>query len=173
MSSPVLPDSESLTVLLASPTAEERFTARMLSSQAWRGPLSVEAFIEREQYLSDQEATRHGGLRPWILCDTAEGPADGQQRTVLASSETVRRNALVSYCENGDRKVEDTVCYGVASVFCRPEFRRRGYARRMVKELGRMLRGKIPELGLENCMFSVLYSDVGLVCWSVTSMKKC
>jgi hypothetical protein len=97
------------------------------------------------------------------LVNTAQPLQQNQHRTILASCETLRRKALVSYEEHGAVTTKDVVCFGVASVFCRKEFRMRGYARRLVKELSRILSGEMSGLEPDQCKFSILYSDVGTV----------
>lgn len=109
--------------------------------------------MRREQYLADQDLTRNGGITWWVLVDTAVSP-----RRVLCGCETLRKKAFVAR----DGKVEEVVCHGIGSVFCPPENRGRGYAGRMMKELGRKLRTWQAEE--RPCLFSVLYSDIGKVC---------
>lgn len=56
--------------------------------------------------------------------------------------------------------VTQNIVHGIASVFCAPEYRRRGYAARMLKELANVL----PTWRLEferKCVGSILYSDIG------------
>ena len=158
------PKSDSSTITLGTPTDEEQFSAWAITSSEWKGPLPFEAYINREKYLSNQEATKNGGIRFWILYDTAEVLEKSQQRTILASCETLKRKAIISYCVNGSWKLEEVISYGVASVFCRKEFRMKGYARRMIAELGHILDSSQNHImGSERCAFSVLYSVVGMV----------
>ena len=58
--------------------------------------------------------------------------------------------------------MEEVVSHGIGSVFCRPEFRGKGYARRMMVELGGML-DKWQQKEGERAHFTVLYSDIGKV----------
>jgi len=142
-----LPDGNSPTLALVQPTPEEQLLQIKKNSEPWRGALSLDAYILREQVLADQEFTRDGGLTFWALVDTS-----AKKRVMLSGCESFRKTALVS--RNG--KVQDVQCHGVGSVFCPPEYRRRGYAQRMMTELGEKLKtwqGKD--------LFSVLYSDIG------------
>ena len=59
--------------------------------------------------------------------------------------------------------MKDVVSHGIGSVFCNPEYRRRGYAQRMMEELGKMLDTWNQERG-KKTEFTVLYSDIGKVC---------
>src|ERR1700760_125812 len=87
------PKSDSSTIALGTPTDEEQFSAWAITSSEWKGPLPFEAYINREKYLSNQEATKNGAIRFWILYDTAEVLEKSQQRTILASCETLKRKA--------------------------------------------------------------------------------
>jgi hypothetical protein len=161
-----LPAWDSPTLSLRPPTDDERVTQWGLCAKTWGSSGEINEFVEAERRLAMQLGIKTGGIRHWILVDTAEDIQPGQQRTILSSCENIRRRAVYSYDDNGSRKVEDTTCYGVAAVHCPKEFRGRGYARRMITEIGRLLRADIPNFGLEKCLFSVLYSGVGAVCES-------
>jgi hypothetical protein len=156
------PTWDSPTLALRPSTDEERVTQWSLCAKTW-GADGIEEFVEGERHLAVQLGLETGGIRHWILVDIAEEVQPGHQRTILSSLENLRRRAVYSYDENGSRKVEDTTCYGVAAVHCPKEYRGRGYARRMITEIGRLLRADIPNFGLEKCLFSVLYSGVGAV----------
>ncbi|CAF9932441.1 MAG: hypothetical protein HETSPECPRED_008361 [Heterodermia speciosa] len=60
---------------------------------------------------------------------------------------------------NTDGIVEDVIVHGIASVFCPPEYRRRGYAARHMTELVKALRTWQSDQG--RVAGSVLYSDIG------------
>lgn len=153
-----LPPSDSPTLALLHPTTEENLAATKVNGLSWRGPLCLEAYIRRESYLANQALTRDGGITFWILVDTSE---TSTPRTVLASCETVRKRALIRR-QNG--RVEETVAHGIASVFCNPELRARGYARRMIQELGKALDTWQHADG-EIADFTILFSDIGKVRW--------
>ena len=160
-----LPSSDSPTVALLHPTPEENLAATKVNGLSWRGPLSLEAYIRREKYLANQALTRDGGLTVWILVDTSE---TSTPRTILASCETLRKRALIRR-QNG--QVEETVAYGIASVFCNPEFRGKGYARRMIQELGKALDTWQHADG-EVADFTILFSDIGKVrLWFLLTKK--
>lgn len=150
-----LPPADSPDLILVPATPEERIESIRLNSLAWKGPLSVQQYIARENHLLDQKLTRNGGLTCWVLVDRKQPEG---RRTILSSCESYRKNAFLAY----DGKVEDILTHGVGSVFCRPEFRKKGYASRMIKELSK----KLETWQLENerrkkLVFSVLFSDIG------------
>jgi hypothetical protein len=146
-----LPSSKSKDLSLAHPTAEERSKQLRLNGAAWRGALSLDGYLRREHHLSQQDATRDGGLTSWVLVDSS----NVRERRVLAGCETYRKKALVA--RRGE--VRETVAHGVGSVFCAEKFRSRGYAGRMMQDLGEALKS----WQSEQCLFSILFSDIGKV----------
>jgi hypothetical protein len=148
-----LPDGKSPTLAIVHPTEAEKQGQFRRNGMTWRGALSLGAYLRREEHLSQQQLTKNGGITYWVLVDSAS-----HERTVLSGCETYRKKALVAR----DGHVQDVVCHGIGSVFCPKELRGRGYAARMMKELGNELRSwqatdKVP------CLFSILYSDIGKV----------
>ncbi|KAL1791975.1 hypothetical protein ACET3X_009726 [Alternaria dauci] len=145
---------------LVHPTEAEKQIQFKLNGSEWRGALSLPAYLRREATLSQQALTRDGGISYWILIDTSlpSNPLDPDSgtRLPLASCETYRKKALV--WQNGELK--EVICHGIGSVFCAPHLRKRGYAQRMMTELGKALRTYQTEDGQE-CLFSILYSDIG------------
>jgi len=154
-----LPPSSSQTLLLTQPTSAEATEILKLNGASWRGALSLPAYVRREAHLANQAFTRDGGLTSWILVE-GSAPHDPQTpRRILSSCETLRKRALVATSEG---RVEEVVCHGVGSVFCADELRGRGYAGRMMKELGKKLERWQQNAGVKSC-FTVLYSDIGKV----------
>lgn len=157
-----LPKGDSPTLQLLHPTQEEKLIQFKLNGAEWRGALSLPAYLRREETLSKQALTQDGGITYWILVDTTlDGnpldPASGT-RLPLASCESYRKRALVWH----DSKLHETICHGIGSVFCASHLRKRGYAQRMMKELGKALRTHQMGEQKEN-LFSILYSDIGKV----------
>ena len=110
-----------------------------------------------EKYNSESQAfTKDGGITFWILVDSTLPP---NERPVLGSCESLRKRALVARCG----KLEEVVSHGIGSVFCNPDYRGRGYAQRMMEELGKKLETWNQENG-KMTDFTVLYSDIGKVC---------
>ncbi|KAI9761031.1 MAG: hypothetical protein M4579_001294 [Chaenotheca gracillima] len=157
-----LPDAASPSLALVHPTPEEKLSILKLNVVPWRGPLSVSAYLERENFLFGQPLTKDGGITHWALVDTS---VPRESRRILASCESIRKKAFVAVTtEDGRVQVDQVLSHGVGSVFCDPALRGRKYAGRMMKELGKKLRTwqideKVP--GRKRCLFSVLYSDIG------------
>ncbi|KAJ5458043.1 Acyl-CoA N-acyltransferase [Penicillium sp. IBT 31633x] len=151
---PTLPAGESPDLILVPATPSERIASIRLNSVAWKGPLDVETYIERENHLLQQRLTRDG-LTCWILVDRNE-PEDN--RTILSSCESYRKTALLAH--NG--QAENVATHGVGSVYCRPEFRGKGYAKRMLEELSSKLETwEMEKEPRRKSLFTVLFSDIG------------
>lgn len=163
-----LPDSNSPTLALLQPTEEEKIAQLKKNGTSWRGALSLGAYLKREQHLASQRHTRDGGITYWVLVDTAE-QTNGGKRTVLCGCETYRKKAIVA--KNGE--VKDVLCHGIGSVFCPNEHRGRGYAQRMMRDLGKLLRTWQTEEDGEKVLFSILFSDIGKVSVSVLFLLGC
>jgi hypothetical protein len=154
-----LPAASSPSLVLDHPTSLEKKTIWSENGLSWRGALPLEAYFRREVHLSSQALTRNGGITHWVLVDR-DDPSDG--RKILASCETIRKKALVF----AEGKLQQVITHSIGSVFCEMRFRKRGYAGRMMSELGKTLRTwqTDPEIeGREECLFTVLYSDIGKV----------
>lgn len=151
------PSSDSPSLALVHPTADEKSAIRRLTSDEWRGPLSRSAYFRREEFIHSQPLTRDGGVTFWALVDTSTHTFTA--RRVIASCETYRKRALVT---KGNGKVEDVVSHGIGNVFCDPQLRGRGYAARMMKEIGEKLYTWQQDDGIK-VDFTVLYSDIGKV----------
>lgn len=149
-----LPHGDSQDLILVPATPTEHIKCLKLNSVAWKGPLDLDTYLRREQHLAAQRLTR-GGLTCWVLVQKSE---DEDTRTILASCESYRKKALLAY----DGQVEQLMSYGVGSVYCRPEFRGKGYAKRMMEELALKLETwKVEEEKRKRVLFTVLYSDIG------------
>lgn len=156
-----LPKGDSPTLALVHPTKEEQLIQSKLNGAEWRGALSPAAYLRREITLSQQVLTKDGGITYWILVDTAlkNNPVDPESETrlPLASCETYRKRALVWR----DGKLQDIISHGVGSVFCGQHLRKRGYAQRLMMELGKTLQKH--QTDDKECLFTILYSDIGKV----------
>jgi hypothetical protein len=119
--------------------------------------LTMPDYLRREEHLAQQNLSRGGGLTNFVLVDSTK-PEDA--RDILAACETLRKRALVV---EDDSEVQDVVSHGIGSVFCRSEYRGRGYAQRMIQELRSVLEQWQQEPG-EKARFNVLFSDIGKVC---------
>ena len=150
-----LPSSDSPSLGLVQATDKEKEKTFRLNGASWRGALCISDYLEREAHLGEQFLTRDGGITYWILVDTT---LKADKRPILASCETLRKRAWIA--KSG--KIEEVVAHGIGSVFCNPKYRGRGYAKRMMAELGKKLETWQQPEGKKS-MFSVLYSDIGKV----------
>ncbi|CAL5873348.1 uncharacterized protein PFLUO_LOCUS7619 [Penicillium psychrofluorescens] len=149
-----LPPGDSPDLILVPATPEERIASLKLNSVAWAGPLDLKTYIAREDHLFSQRLTRDG-LTCWILVDRTQPEG---QRTILSSCESYRKKALLAH----DGQVEDVATHGIGSVYCRPEFRGKGYAKRMLEELSRHLdTWKMEKEPRKRALFTILFSDIG------------
>jgi hypothetical protein len=151
------PDSKSESLYLTHPTPEEKEATWCLNSVNWGSALSKSDYLEREAYLTTVPLARNGGVTHWILVDRALPP---NERPILASCESLRKPVLV--LRNG--VIAEGITHGIGSVFSQPKYRGKGYASRMLRELGPTLKDwQIdPSItGKQSCHFSILYSDIG------------
>jgi GNAT superfamily N-acetyltransferase len=117
----------------------------------WRGALAESQYIEQciELVLLDSVHPPPNLVHSdWILVDNRLPVAE---RKILSSCETFRKRVLI---QRPERNVEEKVVYGIASVFTAPEFRRKGYARRMLLDLAEFYKK-------EKCAGTLLFSDIG------------
>lgn len=147
------PDSSSDSLYVTHPTPEEKLATWNLNSVNWGSALSVPDYLEREQYLTTVPLARDGGVTHWILVDRTLPP---NERPLLASCESLCKPALVS--RNG--VITEGITHGIGSVFSQPKFRGKGYASRLLRELGPMLKDWQVDQNA-SCPFSILYSDIG------------
>lgn len=148
------PDSNSFSLHLSHPTAEERLQIWNLNSVNWGTSLSKPDYLEREAYLTTIPLAKNGGVTHWILVDRNLPP---NARPILASCESLRKSVLVA--KNGS--VTEGITHGIGSVFSAPKYRGKGYASRMLRELGPVLKSWQVTEKSGPCDFSVLYSDIG------------
>jgi len=127
-----------------------------LNADEWKGPLSLDQYLERETYLKELDLTKDAQITAWILTSSTLPPNEDGSRPILAACETLLKHAYVA--RNG--KVDKILAHGIASVYTRPEYRGKGYAGRMMAELGRKLESW-QQKDQDKGTFSVLYSDIG------------
>ncbi|KAL4801136.1 hypothetical protein BDV19DRAFT_352777 [Aspergillus venezuelensis] len=149
-----LPPGDSPELVLVPATPKERVESIKLNSTEWKGPLDIDAYLAREDALHSQRLTKKA-LIVWVLVDRRQ-PDDA--RTILSSCETYRKTAMVAR----DGKLEDASVQGVGSVFCRSDFRGKGYAKRMFQELSKKMDAwSMDGEHKRKPTFSILYSDIG------------
>lgn len=149
-----LPEASSPHLILTVATPLERERIWSLTHRQWGGLLSHEAYLEREAYLRTVPLEKDGGITHWLLTDSTLPP---DQRPILSSCDTYRKRAL-SCTPSG--QVTDGIAHGIGAVFTDPQYRGKGYASRMLKELGSILSDWQAGEGGKP-LFSVLYSDIG------------
>ncbi|CZT20278.1 uncharacterized protein RCC_06136 [Ramularia collo-cygni] len=148
-----LPSKDSADLYLVEATDEETLAQSHANSDEWKGALNLEQYLRREEHIANQELTKNGGMTTWML---VHQPDPSGPRRVLCGCETIKKQALAAK----DGKLEDVSCHAVCSVFCPAEFRGKGYAGRMMTELGKRL-NKWQVDDKKPALFSVLYSDIG------------
>ncbi|KAK0109504.1 hypothetical protein ONS95_002193 [Cadophora gregata] len=152
-----LPPSTSPDLHLTHPTPAECQHIWTLIHPAWGDSLDLPQFLAESEHLLTVPLARDGGMTLWILVDKTLPP---DERPILASCETFKKKGLLSREGAVTDGVQDVVIHGIASVFCDPAYRGRGYAQRMMQELGDVLKTWQVAEG-ETCVGSVLYSDIG------------
>ncbi|KAF4534724.1 Lysine acetyltransferase protein [Lasiodiplodia theobromae] len=157
-----LPPSTSPHLHLAHPTPEELVHISTNTFSSWHDTLPLPDYLAESLYLSTVPLAKDNGLTTWILVDSRLPP---NARPILSSCESYRKRCLTSDAGAGGSTVSDALVHGVASVFCAPPYRRRGYAARLMKELARVLRDwqtTAEEDGKRVAVVgSILYSDIG------------
>lgn len=148
-----LPDSKSSTLRLCHPTPDECVKIWTSTSTAWKDSLTLPVYVTESKYLTTIPLARDGGMTIWALVDETLPP---DERQILSSCESFRKRALTSDCEGN---FQEGIIHGIASVFCAPEYRGRGYAARHMMELAKELHTWQSEHG--RSFGSVLYSDIG------------
>lgn len=151
-----LPPATSSDLVLVPGTAIEYTQCSRLNADEWKGPLTVEQYMQREKHLLNQDLTRSGGATCWILTSPQLPKNPDGARPILACCETNLAKAYVAR----DGKLDTITSHGIGSVFTRAEHRGKGYAGRMMTELGNQLATWQQPNG-DSGVFSVLYSDIG------------
>ncbi|KAI1759156.1 hypothetical protein GGR53DRAFT_527984 [Hypoxylon sp. FL1150] len=150
-----LTPSDSPNLALDHPTPNECTKIWTNTSIAWKDSLTLPVYLIESQFLTTVPLAAMEGMTTWILVDKNAAP---DNRQILCSCESFRKRALVSDAEGN---VEDCIIHGIASVFCPPEYRRRGYAARHMAEVAKALYNWQTQYG--KCAGSVLYSDIGKI----------
>jgi GNAT superfamily N-acetyltransferase len=148
-----LVDSNSPSLHLSQPTPDEQLRLWTTTAGTWGDSDQVPLWLGRFRYLTTIPLAKDGGMTMWILTD-AEYPPCG--RPILSSCDTILKRSVT--CD-GQGNTQDNIIHGIASVFTPPEYRRRGYAARLMKELATKLHGWQSEH--TPCIGSILYSDIG------------
>ncbi|PSS02159.1 hypothetical protein BD289DRAFT_271806 [Coniella lustricola] len=171
-----LPAANSPDLVLTESTEGELLHVWGLHFPMWGGPLKRDEYLKREEFLMTVPLAKNGGVTHWILTDKHGVP---DQRPIYASCETLRKRALCSQLgADGEVIVHEGTAHNIGSVFTNPSYRGKGYASRMMSDLGEVLkewsvgRKKKPTKEEEaadkaankivtRSLFSTLYSDIG------------
>lgn len=163
-----LPSADSPDLVLAESTKSELLHVWGLHHPMWGPALKIEDYLAREEFLMTVPLAKNGGVTHWILTERDSTP---DNRPIYASCESLRKRALASRLGPDGPAIEDGIAHGIASVFTNPTYRGKGYASRMMNELGPKLKEwsegrREPKDGEEetvvtHSLFSVLYSDIG------------
>jgi hypothetical protein len=148
-------------LMLVHPNAQENESIYRLNGLEWKGALTIEDYILRENHLGTRELTRNGGIEAWALALPGSG-TESEKRQLLASCETYKKKALIS----AEGKLQEAICYGIGSVFCPLQYRGQGYASLLLTKLALELekrQAKTSNNGGSTVVFSALWSDIGKV----------
>lgn len=160
------PPSQSSDLKLVPATPLEYVQTSCLNADEWKGPLSLDEYLEREVILQSVDLTRGGQITGWILTSDALPKNLDGSRPILACCESIPIHAYLA--RNG--KIQKVQAHGIASVYTRPEYRGKGYAGRMMADLGKRLESWQTSDGVLN-PFSVLFSDIGTKFYSKFGWK--
>ena len=151
-----LPDANSENLILTTATEEERRIIWSRNSTEWGGALSVDDYLQREEYVTTTSPlTRDGGITHWVLVDKT---LPKNQRPILSCAESIRKRAWIK--TPASNEIKEVLTHGIGGVFCFPEHRGHGYASRMMTDLGKAL-GTHQATEDVKVGFSVLWSDIG------------
>ncbi|KAL8997421.1 MAG: hypothetical protein Q9169_003284 [Polycauliona sp. 2 TL-2023] len=148
-----LPKAQSPDLYLTHPTSGEFEAIYSLGFQEWGDALTLPQYLEESAILTNVPLAKDGGMSIWFLTDRTSPP---NHRPILCSCETFRN---LTYITDHESHFSEAIIHSVASVFCNPIYRRRGYATRLLAELAKILPNWQAEAG--RCIGSVLFSDIG------------
>ncbi|CAI4062981.1 hypothetical protein N7582_002267 [Saccharomyces uvarum] len=148
------------------------------NARVWKGLLTLEQYVEREQVMASSEISQKDksdetiskypksyqwlGQRYFVLKDTSL-PYDGKFSQVVSSCETLNR---IGYCihPRSNGKIEPALIVCIGGVFTIENHRGKGYAKSMITKLNEFydnIRDKSEgALELKNLLIN-LYSEVG------------
>lgn len=148
-----LPDAGSPDLYLTHPTDAEFNAIYSGSFFEWGDALSLPQYLEESVFLTTVPLAKDDGMLVWMLTDRSTSP---NHRPILCSCETFRKRVFVTDTQG---QLKEMIVYAIASVFCIPEYRGRGFAGRLMRELAAIL--PTWHVDSKRCIGSVLYSDIG------------
>ncbi|KAG1734817.1 hypothetical protein EDB19DRAFT_1638788 [Suillus lakei] len=138
----------------------------------WGGSTTLERYLQCYARIDEMEHARDGRMITWVLAPRD----DPTTLDFMCACETYKRTGLVAYpSPDGPNKVNESLCYGIASVYTPEAKRRKGYGQHMMRLLHWVISscndfldfpkewGAPPPKvgGAGGAAFSVLYSAVG------------
>jgi len=132
-------------IVFAQASPEQQKQTWELNGVSWALPMEIPDYVEREAYLSNQDLTRDGGCKYWIL-HLQDRPDD-----IIASCECTRKTLIMR--RPGDSQARESTGYSIASVYTNPAYRRLGMASLMLLRLQEEMD--------KDSDASALYSDIG------------
>ncbi|KAG1734829.1 hypothetical protein EDB19DRAFT_1830465 [Suillus lakei] len=138
----------------------------------WGGSTTLERYLQCYARIDEMEHARDGRMITWVLAPRD----DPTTLDFMCACETYKRTGLVAYpSPDGPNKVDESLCYGIASVYTPETKRRKGYGQHMMRLLHWVISScsdfvefpkewgapppKVDSAG--GAAFSVLYSAVG------------
>lgn len=156
-----LPLARSTDLVLAIATPIEHVQTAQINAEEWRGCLTTEQYLARETALHSTDLTCNGGITCWILTSASISINPDGTRPIFASCESIRYQGYIG--RNGSLQSVNT--HGIGTVYTRAEYRGKGYASRMMADLGSRLETWQQAPNVKNA-FSILFSDIGPVYYS-------
>jgi hypothetical protein len=148
-----LPPSDSTYLGLDHPTYEECNKIWTSTAASWKDSLDLSTYLIESHFLTTVPLAADGGMTTWILVDKRLTP---NHRPIFCSCESFRKRSLTSDTAGN---LEENIVHGIASVFCPPEYRGKGYGARHMREVAEVLRTW--QSGYGRPIGSILYSDIG------------
>ncbi|OAL43083.1 hypothetical protein IQ07DRAFT_650361 [Pyrenochaeta sp. DS3sAY3a] len=134
--------SNTLIPIFAQATPDQRIACEKLAASAFRGPLSEDEYVEREEFMRSQGLAKNGGVRTWCLFSKDD------PNLILATCVTFARTLLLT--DRSGSRVATGFCIG--SVISHPDHRGQGHASKLLHNVAEWLDGP------GNAVASVLYS---------------
>ncbi|KAK0501276.1 hypothetical protein EDD18DRAFT_1306901 [Armillaria luteobubalina] len=143
----------SLSLSLFPATQAQIIDARRRSFKEWGRSMTEEEYLRRDAEMDKDEHASNRKLTTWVLCSRE----DPESLEFKCSCETFLRRGLITIYRS---KYPATA---IASVFTPERYRRRGYAKHMMRLLHWVLAppSSLPPTGVHPGHFSALWSDVG------------
>ncbi|KAI3394991.1 hypothetical protein diail_1880 [Diaporthe ilicicola] len=140
-----LPDGP-LDVVVGEATSEQQLQCCKLAGSAFAAPLSMDQYLELEEYLGSRPLNVEGAIRHWCLFPKND------PNCILATCKTIHRFFLF---KDGQSTLRQGDGYCVASVITNPDYRNSG--------LASVLMGHVAEWmdGPGNGTASMLYTSIG------------